>query len=131
MQYANDELDPDTATLWFAGKQLLPEKHLSDFLGRNDKSKAIVKLQKKGQGAPGREPVSPGLCGNQPGNLCTAWPSSRSVAPVGVHAGTQEVEHVHPVRMHAAQHDVLQAVDAETQKAMMAYYYKKQEEQKV
>jgi hypothetical protein len=58
LQYANDELDPATATLWFAGKQLLPEKHLSDYLGRNDKVKAIVKLQKKGQGAPGREPVN-------------------------------------------------------------------------
>eukprot|EP00879_Flechtneria_rotunda_P011011 GHRR01011506.1.p1 GENE.GHRR01011506.1~~GHRR01011506.1.p1 ORF type:complete len:198 (+),score=74.55 GHRR01011506.1:399-992(+) len=72
------DLDSDTATLWFAGKQLLPDKALSDYIGRNERTKATVKLQKKGQGAPAREPV----------------------------------------------------VDAETQNAMMAWYYKKQEEQK-
>lgn len=58
---------------------MMPEKKLSEYLGRHEKTKAVVKLQKKGQGAPAREPV----------------------------------------------------VDQETQKAMMAWYYKKQEEQKV
>ena len=51
----------DIATLWFAGKQMLPEKKLSEYLGRHEKTKAVVKLQKKGQGAPAREPVGPGL----------------------------------------------------------------------
>jgi len=76
--HANDELDPETSTLWFAGKQMAPEKKLADFVGRNERTKAVVKLQRKGAGAPGREPV----------------------------------------------------VDAETQKAMLAFYYKKQEEAK-
>lgn len=76
--HANDELDPATATLWFAGKQLLPKNQLSHHLGRHEKTKAVIKLQQSGQGAPARE------------------------APV----------------------------DAETQKAMMAFYHKKQEEQK-
>ncbi|KAL3159966.1 hypothetical protein ABBQ38_010354 [Trebouxia sp. C0009 RCD-2024] len=76
--HANDELDPSTATLWFAGKQLLPKNQLSHHLGRHEKTKAVIKLQQAGQGAPVRE------------------------APV----------------------------DAETQKAMMAFYHKKQEEQK-
>ncbi|KAG2433099.1 hypothetical protein HYH02_012802 [Chlamydomonas schloesseri] len=55
--YAADELPTDVATLWFAGKQMAPEKKLSDYLGRHEKTKAVVKLQKKGQGAPAREPV--------------------------------------------------------------------------
>jgi hypothetical protein len=33
------------------------DKKLADYVGRNEKTKVIVKLQKKGQGAPGREPV--------------------------------------------------------------------------
>lgn len=27
-QFAAEEMDPETSTLWFAGKQMLPEKHL-------------------------------------------------------------------------------------------------------
>eukprot|EP00798_Chlamydomonas_sp_ICE-L_P025563 gene25563-11213_t len=33
------------------------EKKLSDYLGRHEKTKAVVKLQKKGSGAPAREPA--------------------------------------------------------------------------
>eukprot|EP00877_Chromochloris_zofingiensis_P003118 jgi/Chrzof1/12807/Cz07g08070.t1 len=76
--FGGEDIDPDTATLWFAGKQMLPDKKLLDFVGKNDRSKVVVKLQKKGQGAPAREPP----------------------------------------------------VDADTQKAMLAWYYKKQQEQK-
>ena len=36
---------------------LQPEKVLSDYVGKNDKTKVVAKLQKKGAGAPGREPV--------------------------------------------------------------------------
>ncbi len=60
LQYAADDLPPDQATLWFAGKQMLPDKKLSEYVGRHEKTKAVVKLQKKGQGAPAREPV--GAC---------------------------------------------------------------------
>eukprot|EP00899_Mesostigma_viride_P024189 jgi/Mesvir1/4955/Mv11448-RA.1 len=76
--YALDVLDPESSTLWFCGKQVPPEKQLKDSVGKNEKTKVVVKLQKKGAGAPTREPI----------------------------------------------------VDAETQKAMMAFYYKKQEEAK-
>ncbi|DBA82809.1 TPA: hypothetical protein ACH3X1_007034 [Trebouxia sp. C0004] len=55
--HANDELDPATATLWFAGKQLLPKNQLSHHLGRHEKTKAVIKLQQAGQGAPSREAV--------------------------------------------------------------------------
>jgi len=48
-------LDPKTSTLWWAGKELKKDKKLSDYLGRNEKTKIIAKLQKAGQGAPVRE----------------------------------------------------------------------------
>lgn len=76
--YANDEFDPETAQLWWAGKMMIPENKLSDHVGRNEKTKVIAKLTKKGSGAPQRE----------------------------------------------------QAVDAQTQKEMMAFYHRKQEEMK-
>ncbi|EPZ34652.1 hypothetical protein ROZALSC1DRAFT_27041 [Rozella allomycis CSF55] len=47
----------DNVSLWWASKELVPNKHLSDFIGKNEKSKVIVKLQRKGQGAPVREPA--------------------------------------------------------------------------
>lgn len=56
------DLECDTSTLWFAGKQLQPEKKLIDYLGRNENTRAVVKLQKKGSGPPAREPVSQLLC---------------------------------------------------------------------
>lgn len=50
-------LDESTAQLWWAGKELQRGKKLQDFIGKNEKTKLIVKLQKKGQGPPSREPV--------------------------------------------------------------------------
>lgn len=47
----------DSAALWWAGKQLLLGKKLSDFVGKNEKTKIVAKLQKLGQGAPSREPI--------------------------------------------------------------------------
>lgn len=57
MQAANEVMDPAKAELWFAGKQMLAEKRLGDYVGRTEKTKVIVKLQRCGEGAPGREPV--------------------------------------------------------------------------
>lgn len=54
-----DILD-NTAQLWWAGKQMLPQNKLSVHVGRNEKTKIVAKLQKKGGGAPQREaPISP------------------------------------------------------------------------
>ncbi|KAK3096571.1 hypothetical protein FSP39_001395 [Pinctada imbricata] len=47
----------DEASLWFCGKEMQRGKKLKDHVGKNEKTKVIAKLQKKGQGAPGREPV--------------------------------------------------------------------------
>lgn len=61
VQFASDELEAGTTTMWFAGKELLAENKLRDHIGRHENSKVIVKLQQKGQGAPAREPVRPDL----------------------------------------------------------------------
>lgn len=56
-QASLEVIEPAKAQLWFAGKQMLPDRKLADFIGANEKCKVIVKLQKSGEGAPGREPV--------------------------------------------------------------------------
>jgi len=50
-------LDEGATQLWWAGKELQRGKKLQDFIGKNEKTKLIVKIQKKGQGPPSREPV--------------------------------------------------------------------------
>ena len=47
----------DQGTLWWAAKEMQPGKKLSDFVGTNEKTKIVVKLQKRGTGPPGREAV--------------------------------------------------------------------------
>ncbi|KAE9321913.1 hypothetical protein PF008_g17705 [Phytophthora fragariae] len=46
----------DTAELWWAGKQFFRDQHVCDLAGKIEKSTPIVKLQKKGGGAPICEP---------------------------------------------------------------------------
>ncbi|VDM35507.1 unnamed protein product [Hydatigera taeniaeformis] len=56
--HAGTEVIPsEDAALWFSGKEMLPGKLLSDYVGRNEKTKVIVKIQKRGAGAPAREAV--------------------------------------------------------------------------
>ncbi|VUZ46638.1 unnamed protein product [Hymenolepis diminuta] len=56
--HAGTEVIPfEEGTLWFSGKELLPGRLLSDYVGKNEKTKIIVKVQKKGSGAPAREAV--------------------------------------------------------------------------
>ncbi len=57
LQAGQQVLDEETAQLWWAGKELSRGKKLKDYVGRNEKTKITAKLQKKGQGAPAREPV--------------------------------------------------------------------------
>uniref|UniRef100_A0A8C0TUE8 Cilia and flagella associated protein 298 n=2 Tax=Canidae TaxID=9608 RepID=A0A8C0TUE8_CANLF len=45
------------AQLWWVAKELRRTKTLSDYVGKNEKTKIIVKIQQRGQGAPAREPV--------------------------------------------------------------------------
>ncbi|GBF94463.1 hypothetical protein Rsub_06997 [Raphidocelis subcapitata] len=55
--FGGRDLDPASAQLWFAGRALAPDKPLSEYLGRNERTRAVVKLTKKGAGAPAREPA--------------------------------------------------------------------------
>lgn len=53
-----DIIEEELATLWWAGKELKgQDRKLGDYLGQNEKTKVVVKLAKKGSGAPGREAV--------------------------------------------------------------------------
>ncbi|KAJ7320524.1 hypothetical protein JRQ81_020035 [Phrynocephalus forsythii] len=56
-QAALEVIQEPEAQLWWAAKELKRAKQLSDYVGKNEKTKIIVKIQKKGQGAPAREPV--------------------------------------------------------------------------
>lgn len=50
-------LEESTSQLWWAGKEMMRDKKLREYIGNNEKTKIIAKLQKKGLGAPSREPV--------------------------------------------------------------------------
>lgn len=49
---------PNTAQLWFSGRELVrePNKKMKDYLGRNEKTKVVLKITKTGSGPPAREP---------------------------------------------------------------------------
>lgn len=55
-QHASDHIEPEEAELWYAGKRMKEGNKLADHLGRNEKTKVVAKLQKKGSGPPQREP---------------------------------------------------------------------------
>jgi len=54
-QASLEVIEKEQGSLWWAGKELMPEKTLEDYIGKNEKTKIIVKLAKKGSSAPGRE----------------------------------------------------------------------------
>lgn len=50
-----DIMNEEGTVMWWASKMLDRSKVLSDFVGKNDKTKIVVQLTKKGAGAPVRE----------------------------------------------------------------------------
>ena len=50
-----DDLAYDNTTLWCVNKELMSGKTFADYFGKNEKSKMVIKAQKKGSGAPQRE----------------------------------------------------------------------------
>ena len=50
-------LDVKTTVLWWAKKELKTDKKICDYVGKNEKTKLIVKTTKRGQGAPVSEPM--------------------------------------------------------------------------
>ena len=53
----SDDLAVENCTLWIVSKECPPHKLFADLFGKNEKQKFVVKMQKKGQGAPVREPL--------------------------------------------------------------------------
>eukprot|EP00918_Siedleckia_nematoides_P087128 GHVU01191626.1.p1 GENE.GHVU01191626.1~~GHVU01191626.1.p1 ORF type:complete len:137 (+),score=24.35 GHVU01191626.1:539-949(+) len=51
-----EDLPRSSATLWFARKLMQESKDLRDYVGNNEKTKAICRLQSKEAGAPVSEP---------------------------------------------------------------------------
>ncbi|KAF0694750.1 Aste57867_14426 [Aphanomyces stellatus] len=56
-QTGTDVLDAESAELWWAGKQFFRDETVGDRVGKNEKTKVIARLTKRGQGAPQREPA--------------------------------------------------------------------------
>jgi len=54
---AMEEFEPDKTSLWCFQKELQRDKLLSEYVGRNDKTKVVAKMQKKGVSAPAKEAV--------------------------------------------------------------------------
>ncbi|XP_002731017.1 cilia- and flagella-associated protein 298-like isoform X2 [Saccoglossus kowalevskii] len=54
-QASKEVIEEQEASLWFSGKEMIRGKKVSDYLGKNEKTKIIAKLQKRGHGAPARE----------------------------------------------------------------------------
>jgi hypothetical protein len=48
----SDDLWADKSSIWICGKELHPDKVFSEYFGKNEKSKYVVKVQKRGSGAP-------------------------------------------------------------------------------
>jgi cilia- and flagella-associated protein 298 len=59
MQHCSEDLDKDNCTLWIVNKEMVggSGKKFSDYFGHNEKSKMVVKVTKRGGGAPVREPM--------------------------------------------------------------------------
>jgi len=53
----SDDLSVENTTIWIVSKECNPSKYFHEMFGKNEKQKFVVKLQKKGSGAPVREPV--------------------------------------------------------------------------
>ena len=45
-QASLEVIEKDKGSLWWAGKELMPEKTLEDYIGKNEKTKIVVKLTK-------------------------------------------------------------------------------------
>ncbi|ERL87620.1 cilia- and flagella-associated protein 298 [Dendroctonus ponderosae] len=58
-QASLEVIDPMTAQMWFCGKEMYRGEggKLGDYVGKIENCKVIIKLSKRGEGAPGREPI--------------------------------------------------------------------------
>ncbi|VEN52246.1 unnamed protein product [Callosobruchus maculatus] len=57
-QASLEVIDPTTAQMWFCGKEMYRDKKtVGDYVGKVENCKVIMKISKRGEGPPGREPV--------------------------------------------------------------------------
>ena len=49
--------DPQDTKLWFASKELNIGSSLRDYMGKNEKTKVVIKVASKKAGQPSREPL--------------------------------------------------------------------------
>lgn len=57
-QASLEVIDPASAQLWFCGKELYRDKKIiGDYVGKVENCKVIMKISKRGQGVPAREPI--------------------------------------------------------------------------
>lgn len=55
--HGSEDLTVEDTVLWCVKKELQLGKKFSDYFGKNEKSKMVVKVTKRGQGAPQSEPL--------------------------------------------------------------------------
>lgn len=53
----SEDLAVDNCSIWIVSKECSLNKCFHDMFGKNEKQKFVCKLQKKGSGAPQREPI--------------------------------------------------------------------------
>lgn len=46
LQASTEVLEEDNTSIWFSGKEMLRGKQLKDFIGKNEKTKIVAKIQK-------------------------------------------------------------------------------------
>ncbi|CDJ60050.1 hypothetical protein, conserved [Eimeria maxima] len=114
-QEISENITLENACLWWTGKQLQQTEALSKYLGTNEKTKTVVRLQPKNAASIPREILAhfrllffSGIDGSVPAMACAAV-ASTDVGP--------------PIRE--------PRMDAETHKAVLAYCHKKRQEDKV
>nr|CAI5852020.1 unnamed protein product [Callosobruchus analis] len=57
-QASLEVIDPTTAQIWFCGKEMYRDKKtVGDYVGKVENCKVIMKISKRGEGPPGREPL--------------------------------------------------------------------------
>ncbi|KAF7280921.1 cilia- and flagella-associated protein 298 [Rhynchophorus ferrugineus] len=57
-QASLEVIDPSTAQIWFCGKEMYRDgRTVGDYVGKIENCKVIMKLSKRGEGPPGREPI--------------------------------------------------------------------------
>lgn len=56
-QMGGEYMDEESASLWWAGKEFFRDQTIGDRVGRNEKTKIVARLQRRGAGAPVREPA--------------------------------------------------------------------------